>query len=200
MWNKKNDLAIRQQFRADFRMTPDTFSDIVTLVRNRLEKQGTLFREAVPMQKRVAIALWRLATGNSYRSVSKTFAVEKSTAASITKSFRAEISRLSKYFIKFPKTPSGTAKAIAKFKETTNCKTLQAVGAIYSDHITTLSPHTDSKVDYYNRKQGYSINSQAVVGGNLLFLDSAQVFPEVFMIPEYCVTQQFILKLRVPKF
>ena len=116
------------------------------------------------------------------------------------KSFRAEISRLSKYFIKFPKTSSGTAKAIAKFKETTNCKTLQAVGAIYSDHITTLSPHTDSKVDYYNRKQGYSINSQAVVGGNLLFLDSAQVFPEVFMIPEYCVTQQFILKLRVPKF
>ena len=87
MWNKRNDLAIRQQFRADFRMTPDTFSDIVTLVRNRLEKQGTLFRETVPMQKRVAIALWRLATGNSYRSASKTFAVEKSTAASITKAF-----------------------------------------------------------------------------------------------------------------
>ena len=38
-WNNRNDLAIRQQFRADFRMTPDTFMDIVTLVRNRLEKQ-----------------------------------------------------------------------------------------------------------------------------------------------------------------
>ena len=40
--------------------------------------------------------------------------------------------RLSKYFIKFPRTPSGTAKAIATFKETTNCKIPQAVGAIWA--------------------------------------------------------------------
>ena len=38
--------------------------------------------------------------------------------------------RLSKYFIKFPRTASGTAKAIATFKETTNCKIPQAVGEI----------------------------------------------------------------------
>ena len=37
MRNNRNDLAIRQQFRADFRMTPNTFMDIVNLVRNRLE-------------------------------------------------------------------------------------------------------------------------------------------------------------------
>ena len=40
--------------------------------------------------------------------------------------------RLSKYFIKFPRTSSGTAKAIATFKETTNCKIPQAVGAIWA--------------------------------------------------------------------
>ena len=38
--------------------------------------------------------------------------------------------RLSKYFIKFPRTSSGTAKAIATFKETTNCKIPQAVGLL----------------------------------------------------------------------
>ena len=54
MWNNRNDLAIRQQFRADFRMTPDTFSGIVTLVRNRLEKQDTRFREAVPIEKKMS--------------------------------------------------------------------------------------------------------------------------------------------------
>ena len=177
MWNNRNDLAIRQQFRADFRMTPDTFSDIVTLVRNRLEKQDTRFREAVSIEKRVAITLWPLATGSCSPSVSKTFAVGKSTAVSITKSFCAEISRLSKYFIKFPRIPSRTAKAIATFKETTNCKIPQAVGAIDGVHITILSPHTDSRVDYYNRQQECSINSQAVVGGNLLFLDFCTGFP-----------------------
>ena len=36
MWNNRNDLAITQRFRADFRMTSDMFMDIVTLVRNRL--------------------------------------------------------------------------------------------------------------------------------------------------------------------
>ena len=40
--------------------------------------------------------------------------------------------RLSKYFIQFPKTPSRTAKAIATFKETTNCKIPQAIGAIWA--------------------------------------------------------------------
>ena len=76
--HNRNDLAIRQQLRADFRMTPDTFSNIVTLVRNRLEKQGTRFRKAVVIEKRVAIALWNLATANFSHSVSKTFAVGKS--------------------------------------------------------------------------------------------------------------------------
>ena len=55
VWNNRNDLAIRQQFRADFCMTPDTFMDTLTLVRNRLEKQNTRFREAFPIEKRVAI-------------------------------------------------------------------------------------------------------------------------------------------------
>ena len=44
MWNNRNNIAIRQQFRADFCMTPDTFMDIVTLARNRLEKQDAQFR------------------------------------------------------------------------------------------------------------------------------------------------------------
>ena len=61
MWNNRNDLAIRQQFRADFRMTPDTFIDTVTLVSNRIKKQDTRFREAVSNEKWVATA-WALGT------------------------------------------------------------------------------------------------------------------------------------------
>ena len=56
MWNNRNFLAIRQQFRTYSRMTLDTFMGIVTLARNRLEKQDTRFREAVPIEKRVEIA------------------------------------------------------------------------------------------------------------------------------------------------
>ena len=65
IWNNRNNLATRQQFRADFRMSPGIFSD-VTLVRYRLEEEDTSFREAGPIKKRIGTALWRLATGNSY--------------------------------------------------------------------------------------------------------------------------------------
>ena len=37
-------------------MAPDTFMDTVSFVRNRLEKQDSRFREAVIIEKRVAIA------------------------------------------------------------------------------------------------------------------------------------------------
>ena len=40
--------------------------------------------------------------------------------------------RLSKHFIKFPRTSSGTAKAVATFKGTTNCIIPQAVSAIWA--------------------------------------------------------------------
>ena len=101
----------------------------------------------------------------------------KSTAVSITRSFCAEIIRLSKYFIKFPRTPNGVAKAIFAFKETTDCKIPETVGAIGDVLLTIISPHTGSKVDGYNRKQEYSINSRAVVRGNLLFRDFCTDFP-----------------------
>ena len=47
--------------------------------------------------------------------------------------------RLSKYFYQISETPIGTAKAIATFKETTNCKIPQAVGAVWA-------PGTDNPV------------------------------------------------------
>ena len=54
----------------------------------------------------------------------KTFAVGKSTAVSIIV-YRNILSN-------FWETPTGTAKAIATFKENTNCKIPQAVGAIWT--------------------------------------------------------------------
>ena len=41
------------------------------------------------------------------------------------------------------------------------------------------SPIGDSKIDYFNRKQRYSISTQAVVGGNLKFLDITTGYPGI---------------------
>ena len=40
-------------------------------------------------------------------------------------------------------------------------------------HVGTSTPHTDKKIDHFCRKQKYSINTQAAVGGDLIFFDVA---------------------------
>ena len=52
----------------------------------------------------------------------------------------------------------------------------QSLGAIDCSHIFIKGPNCESKYDCYCRKQRYSINTQAVVGANLCFLDVATDF------------------------
>ena len=73
LMKKRYDENFRELFKKDFRIYPNTFVDIVNLVERNISKQDTKFRKAVPIEKRVAIALRRLATGDSYRSSGKTF-------------------------------------------------------------------------------------------------------------------------------
>ena len=142
-----------------------------------MQKQNTTFRNSIKIEKRVAVALWRLSTGNSYRTVSKVFGIAKSTVVKIVNNFCAEICNISPQFIKFPKNAVETASQIQRFKVMTECVIPQVVGAIDGSHIEIISPDCVSKVDYYSRKQKYTINTQAVVGGDLMFLDVATGFP-----------------------
>ena len=54
--------------RDHFRVSRDTFEYICGLVGPQLIRQNTILRQAITVEKRVAVALWRLATGNSYRT------------------------------------------------------------------------------------------------------------------------------------
>ena len=175
MWGLRNDRMFQDLWIKEFRMSAETFEFVVNLVRLNLEKQS--FRNAITVEKRVAVAIWRLSTGNSYRTVSKVFGIGKSTVIKITKSFVKELIKLAPQFIKFPKTTYDTANAIQLFKIFCSCELPQVLGAIDGTHIEIMKPDTESAVDYFSRKQKYTVNTQAVVGANLLFLDVATGFP-----------------------
>ena len=176
MWNRRHDPLYENMWKSDFRMSAGTFAALVEKVRVALEKRDTNFRKAIPVEKRVAIAIWRLSTGNSYRTVAKTFGVAKSTAIKITKKFCKKVCQISSEFIKFPKRQE-TPVAIKMFRRENNSKIPQAVGAIDATHIFIKGPNSESRYDYFCRKQRYSINTQAVVGHNLLFFHIATGFP-----------------------
>ena len=50
-------------------------------------RQTTIFREAISLEKRVGIALWKLSTGNTYRSVGKAFGVSASLCCEVLLEF-----------------------------------------------------------------------------------------------------------------
>ena len=64
------------------------------------------------MKKRVAIALWRLANGNSFRTTSKSLAVGKSAVVEITSKFCELLSLHERFSIMFPVNRRDAAEAV----------------------------------------------------------------------------------------
>ena len=91
--------------------------------------------------------------------------------------FVKDLVKYAPQFIKFPKSSFETANAIQLFQTISSCELPQAVGAIDGTHVEIFKPFIDSAIDYYSRKQKFTVNTQAVVGGNLLFLDVASGYP-----------------------
>uniref|UniRef100_A0A8C3FIF4 DDE Tnp4 domain-containing protein n=2 Tax=Chrysemys picta bellii TaxID=8478 RepID=A0A8C3FIF4_CHRPI len=60
-------------------MRKGTFMELCDLLSPALNRQNTKMRAALTVEKRVAIALWKLAMPDSYRSVGNQFGVGKST-------------------------------------------------------------------------------------------------------------------------
>ena len=68
-----------------------------------MAKADTVFRKAAPIEKRVGVGLWRLSTGNSFRTISKVFCIGKSAVIKLVNELISELFRMSLEFIKFPK-------------------------------------------------------------------------------------------------
>ncbi|CAM4688667.1 unnamed protein product [Lepidochelys kempii] len=67
------------QWLQNFRMHKGTFMELCDLLSSALKRMNTKMRAALTVEKQVAIALWKLATPDSYRSVGNQFGVGKST-------------------------------------------------------------------------------------------------------------------------
>ena len=177
MWRNRHNDIYCELWQKEFRMSPSTFEFIIDLVEQNMAKADTVFRKAVPIEKRVGVGLWRLSTGTSFRTISKVFGIGKSTVIKLVNELISELVRMSPEFIKFPKTTLETGAKIRSFRDFTGCKIPQVLGAIDGTHIEILAPSSDSKVDYFNRKQKFTVNTQAVIGANLEFLDVATGYP-----------------------
>ena len=119
-------------WKKHFRVTRDTFDYICQLIEGDLQKEDTRLRKAVPVYKRVAVVLWRLGSGNSYRTTGITFGLGKSTVIKICNKFTCAIIRRKDVFIKFPVDEEDVTLAIRRMKSIAGLPNV--IGAIDGSH------------------------------------------------------------------
>ena len=100
---------------------------------------------------------------------------------------------ISHEFILFPTNGRETAIAIQKFRTFTESKIPQVVGVNDGTHIEILCVDSESRVDYFSRKQRYTINTQAAVPANLVSAYSNRI-SRLFTQPTYTQIVQSLYK------
>ncbi|XP_061475754.1 uncharacterized protein LOC133381148 [Rhineura floridana] len=135
---------------ANFRMTRATLSEIADLLRPHLERQGTNMRNAIPVEKRLAITVWWLATLECYREVAVNFGVGKSTVGDIV----VEVCLAIEHVLLSRTVNIGQHQEIMDGFMSMGFP--QVVGVVDGCHIPIMAPTGQGKV-YINRKGFYSI-------------------------------------------
>ena len=178
LWSKKRsecwwDVVVEGSFEEgdwikNFRMSHRTFCFLCQELEPYLVREDTRFRQAISVRKRVAVALWRLATNADYRTIGHLFGISKGSICVILDEFctiMAEV-MLPRY-IKIP-----TGECLDKVMETFEQKWgfPQCAGAVDGSHIPIKAP-VSFHADYYNRKGWHSIILQGVVDSAYTFID-----------------------------
>ena len=130
-------------------------------------------RDAVPVEKQVAVNLWCLATGECYRSCRLMIGLAKPTVVKCCHEFVEAICCLQDDFLKLPSTKADMGRKIEGFSE--KSKFPKVVAAIDGSHIPIKAPK-ENHDDFFNQKHFYSFLVQGLVDSSGLFLPVATGF------------------------
>ncbi|XP_047342506.1 protein ALP1-like [Impatiens glandulifera] len=175
-WDECNSPEFPEEdFKKAFRMGKETFDLICNELSSVVAKENTTLRDAVPVRQRVAVCIWRLATGEPLRLVSKRFGLGISTCHKLVLEVCKAIREiLMPRYLQWP-----DEESINKIKE--NFEAISGisnvVGSMYTTHIPIIAPKI-SVAAYFNKrhternqKTSYSITVQGVVDPRGVFSD-----------------------------
>lgn len=136
-----------------------------------------MFRKSIAIDRGSSIAIWRLTSGNSTRTIAEARSTRQSLVIEISNQFTKTIFSLTNQFILFPVMRDKVAEAVHAFNVREDCKIPVVFGTIDGVHIRTLAPAHKNKADYFNRKQWFTFNTQGVVGADLILYFGSTSFP-----------------------
>ena len=150
-----------------FRMSPDRFDHLLSLVNPLIEKQTTMFQKPIGPAERLAITLRFLATCDSQQTLSFNYRVGKSTISKIVKETSEAIYTVLKDdYMKPPQNEAEWQQISSEFEEKWNMPNV--LGCIDGKHIRIECPKM-SGTQYYNYKGFFSIVLMAVCDANYCF-------------------------------
>ncbi|CAN7948745.1 unnamed protein product, partial [Ixodes pacificus] len=147
-------------FRQVFRVSPATFRFLVESCRCLLERETTIMREPISIEKRVAVGLYRLCSIAEDRTIPHLFGIGRSTVNVMYKDFcNVIIEKLEGDWLRMVRADDMSAHmreffAVFGFP--------QAVGALDGCHFPILPPK-EHGTEYYNYKGWHSIRLLALV-------------------------------------
>lgn len=158
-WETTQPHLSDDDFRGNFRMSRTTFTYVVSVCES-MRRVDTNKRQAIPLEKRIAIGIYRLASSAEDRTVANAFGVSRASVNIIFREFCEVVVRhLEPRFVRFP-TLHELAEHMRQFAALTGFP--QGVGALDGCHIEVCPPK-EQACDYYNYKGWYSMILMAVV-------------------------------------
>ncbi|CAF1039448.1 unnamed protein product, partial [Rotaria sordida] len=166
-WTEIVPLMNDQQFKNNFRIQRSTFGELVRLVGPHVFKNDTNYRAAIPVEKRIACALYALGSSSELRTISNLFGIGVNTTGLIVHEFCNTIIDLFLYkLIKFPSTDAEIYETMNGFL--TKFGYPLCLGSLDGTHIQ-IKPPIGAEPDYYNYKKFHSVIMLAAVNSNLMF-------------------------------
>lgn len=164
-----------KEFHQSFRMSRATFDLICEQLAGAVAKENTMLRAAIPVEQRVAVCIWRLATGEPLRLVSKRFGLGISTCHKMILEVCAAINDV--LLPKYVQWPSAERlqQVTQEFESLSGMRNV--VGALYTTHIPIIAPkinvaaYFNKRHTEHNQKTSYSITLQGMVDVRGSFTD-----------------------------
>ncbi|KAJ4952789.1 hypothetical protein NE237_029621 [Protea cynaroides] len=163
------------EFKRAFRMSRATFDLICDELNSVVAKEDTMLRAAIPVRQRVAVCIWRLATGEPLRLVSKRFGLGISTCHKLVLEVCSAIKTvLMPKYLQWPD-EENLKKIKDDFESISGIPNV--VGSMYTTHIPIIAPkisvsaYFNKRHTERNQKTSYSITVQGVVDQRGVFTD-----------------------------
>ncbi|GJU04928.1 antagonist of like heterochromatin protein 1-like protein [Tanacetum coccineum] len=181
-WEYYNsDECPNDEFKKAFRMSKVTFNMICEELDAVVTKKDTMLRMAIPVRQRVAVCLYRLATGDPLRTVSTLFGLGISTCHKLVLEVCAAIKNV--LMPKFLQWPNDERLEQIKSEFGSISGIPDVAGAIYTTHVSIIAPKVNPAL-YYNKKHternqkpSYSTTIQGVVDPRGVFTDICIGYP-----------------------